>query len=100
MLRADSLGRFGREMRLKQLKDRTENRQAGKSEVLAFVLEPSDQRLVEQSIEHDARFLLDPCENLVELLVAADRRVHMLDGGDVRVLSPRGARDGHEGLSG
>ena len=55
VLGADAMRGLGAEIGLEQLQHRPEHRQAGQAELAAMLLQPCDQVLLEQRVEHDAR---------------------------------------------
>ena len=100
VLSADFMGRLGAEIRLKQVQDRPQNREAGQPEFSAFFLKLCREVLLQQRIKHDARRCLDLHKHPVELFLRTNKWMHVFDRTDFCVLRRGRARDGDKRFSG
>src|SRR5262249_29972557 len=89
---ADAGGRLGPEIGLKQAEHRTQNIEIGHPKFSALLFEPLGELAIEQCVEDNARCSLHFAEHAIELPLAANERVNMLDRRNSGVL--RGCRTG------
>ena len=97
---ADAGRRFRSEVGLKQAQDRTEDIEIRHAEFPAFRLQPLQKLWIEQGVEHDAGRGFYLVEHPVELSLAADQRVNVLDRRHGDVLGGRRTGDGDQRLAG
>ena len=65
-----------------------------------MVLQPRNQVVLQESVEHDSRRLVDLCQHPVELFLCAHQWIDVLDRRHLGVLRGRGARHGGQSLTG
>ena len=70
------------------------------AELAAFRLQPGNQHIFEQGIEHDSGRFLEVGQRPVELLLGPHQGVHMLDRQHLGVLRRRRPGDGDQSLTG
>ena len=100
VLGADAGGCFGPEVGLEQGKHRAQNVQVRNAEFAASRLQPLQELRVQQGVEHDSGRSLHLVEDAIELALAADKRVNVLDRSYGDVLGGRRASDRDQRLAG
>ena len=100
VLGADAGRRFRSEVGLKQAQDRTEDIEIRHAEFPAFRLQPLQKLAIEQGVEHNPGRGFHLVQHSVELSLAADQRVNVLDRRHGDVLGGRRTGDRDQRLAG